>query len=284
MQLTTILVVIVGLERLVAKSYSSLQLRVMSALVLAPIAIAAVYFGELYFTVFMTVAGLAMIYEWCKTSFKNNGYLYGALIGVSLLVSIYLQSEKNLLTALYPLYISASIILVVGLFSKRDNEWLGGFLGPLYIGIPVLCFLQLRTLDPDGLGLTILLFAIVWATDTGAYFAGRRIGGPKIAVSISPNKTWAGLIGGMISAAIVAGVSTLYIDFSGFPVWLVALLGAAFAVLAQIGDFFESGWKRYFGIKDASNMIPGHGGVLDRLDGVLFVAPALYSMAMVVRM
>lgn len=255
---------------------SSLQTRIMSAIVLAPVAVAAVYFGDAVFAVFLAIATMAMTYEWCAASFKKNASSYMFLIGLWLLFAIYLGYDDNLTYAFVSVLICSVGIIALTWFRKEEREWKGAFFGPIYIGVPVLCLMAIRDTEDLGIMLTLSLFFIVWATDTGAYFAGRSIGGPKIAPSISPNKTWAGLIGGMICSgltAVLANQFLLHMDIS--PV-ILFVFGAVLAVLAQAGDFFESGWKRHFDIKDASNIIPGHGGVLDRLDGVLFVAPALY--------
>jgi phosphatidate cytidylyltransferase len=131
--------------------------------------------------------------------------------------------------------------------------------------------------DPQvGLAVTLWILALVWATDTGAYFAGRLIGGPKLAPAISPKKTWSGLLGGMIAAAVVgAAAAALRED------WAPATLAAAsviLAVIAQGGDLLESSIKRHFGVKDASGLIPGHGGLMDRVDGLLTVAIAVASV------
>jgi len=262
---------------------SSLQLRVISASVLAPIAVAAAFLGGVYFIAFLTIAPMVMCFEWFKTSFKHNKASYCLLTAVWILVGIYLNYEQQVASAFLALVICSAGILLLSLINGHEKEWIGAFLGPLYIGIPVLCLLNLREVEGNGLAFTALLFFVVWATDIGAYFSGKTIGGPKIAVRISPNKTWAGLIGGMICAAIVAILAVNYLEIAVPSDWLVAIVGALFAVLAQVGDFAESGWKRYFDIKDASGIIPGHGGVLDRLDGVLFVAPALYLIVIALR-
>jgi len=260
------------------KNMSSLQLRVLSASVLAPVAVGALYLGGIYFTLFMLIAATAMCFEWCKTSFSKNIPAFMALTGLLVLISIYLAYSDQSSSAFVVLLIGSICIFLLTWLRPNPVEWKGAFLGPLYIGVPVVSLLALRASENDGFALTVSLFFVVWATDTGAYFAGRSIGGPKIAPSISPNKTWAGLIGGMICAALVAILSTEYLMQADISVIIAGFAGALLAVLAQMGDFAESGWKRYFGIKDASNIIPGHGGVLDRLDGVLFVAPALYFM------
>jgi phosphatidate cytidylyltransferase len=119
-----------------------------------------------------------------------------------------------------------------------------------------------------GFALALWTLAIVWATDIGAYFAGRAIGGPKLAPVISPNKTWAGLFGGMVLAGVAGGAITFFGHLPVLTYWLAPLL----AIAAQLGDLAESGMKRRAGVKDSGHILPGHGGLLDRIDGMLPVA------------
>ena len=145
--------------------------------------------------------------------------------------------------------------------------------GFFYCLLPAVSLLWIREqAEFAGLGrgpdLLIWVFLVVWATDIGAYFAGRAIGGPKLAPSISPNKTIAGLVGGVISALILAGAWAAYIELPSSLLWLTAPM----AVAAQLGDLFESGLKRRAGVKDSGTWLPGHGGLLDRLDGLVPVA------------
>lgn len=145
--------------------------------------------------------------------------------------------------------------------------------GFLYCLAPAISLLWIRErAEYAGIGtgfdLLIWVFLVVWSTDIGAYFAGRAIGGPKLAPSVSPNKTIAGLVGGVISAAIVAGAWVYYVKLNASLLWLAVPL----AVAAQLGDLFESGLKRRAGIKDSGTWLPGHGGLLDRLDGLVPVA------------
>jgi phosphatidate cytidylyltransferase len=134
----------------------------------------------------------------------------------------------------------------------------------------------LRSIE-NGLNLTLLMLLMVWATDIGAYFAGRTIGGPKILPKISPKKTWAGLFGGMISSAITGLLFALFMDSES--TLLLAILGVAIAIVAQTGDFFESWVKRKFDVKDSGDIIPGHGGILDRIDGIMTAAPIMLIAA-----
>ncbi|MGL6043523.1 MAG: phosphatidate cytidylyltransferase, partial [Sandaracinobacteroides sp.] len=137
-------------------------------------------------------------------------------------------------------------------------------------GLPAVALIWLRN-QPDGFALVMWTMGIVWATDVFAYFAGRAIGGPKIWPAISPSKTWAGLFGGMVAAAIFSG---LFAWGAGWPVdpALQALLGAALAIVAQAGDFFESWLKRRAGVKDSGRFLAAHGGIMDRVDGLVPVA------------
>jgi phosphatidate cytidylyltransferase len=140
--------------------------------------------------------------------------------------------------------------------------------GFIYALLPALSLLWIRDRAPHGLELLLWIFIITWTTDIGAYFAGRAIGGPKLAPKISPNKTIAGLVGGMVSAALAGYAWAELTSLSAVLFWLAPLLSLA----AQAGDLFESWMKRKAGVKDSGNWLPGHGGALDRLDGLVVVA------------
>jgi len=146
--------------------------------------------------------------------------------------------------------------------------------GLVYVGIFVASLLYLRSVE-GGLGYMMLVLGIVWATDIAAYFAGSILKGPKIYPAISPNKTWSGLAGGMLAAGFVGVFSSAFIN--GAETVTMFVLGAFMAIVSQAGDFFESFVKRKFGVKDSGNIIPGHGGVLDRVDGLTTVVP-LFSL------
>jgi len=148
--------------------------------------------------------------------------------------------------------------------------------GVFYAGLPALAIIYMREID-NGILIVFWTLALVWATDIGAYFSGRAIGGPKLAPQYSPNKTWAGLIGGVILTTAVSFVLHLY---WGLPLYLV-LLSIPLAVLAQMGDLFESWLKRKAGAKDSGTIFPGHGGVMDRLDGLIPVAPVVALIMLV---
>lgn len=169
------------------------------------------------------------------------------------------------------LLIGAAFFVVI----VTQRPWLA--LGVVYAGLPVLALLAIRS-GADGLMLALWTMALVWMTDIGAYFAGRSIGGAKLMPAISPNKTWSGLIGGMTAAAIF-GVVMHYA--AGLPPRL-AIASPLLAVIAQAGDLFESWLKRRAGVKDSGTLLPGHGGVLDRIDGLVPVAPVAALLVVVV--
>ncbi|MGJ3258781.1 MAG: phosphatidate cytidylyltransferase [Rhodospirillales bacterium] len=151
-----------------------------------------------------------------------------------------------------------------------DVKWL--IAGALYIAIPSGALIWLRGEATPGMITIFWLFAVVWSADIAAYLSGRSIGGPKLAPSISPKKTWAGFVGGVTCATVVAGAFAVYWDE---PPLSLALWGAVVAIASQAGDLLESGVKRHFGVKDSSALIPGHGGVLDRVDALVAGAVAI---------
>ena len=240
--------------------------RVLSALVLAPVALGLVWLGGWYFTGLIVVAGVLMVPEWDRLcQGPGRGFhvlvLSAALIGVGMSVK-FGQWQIAAGVAL------TGVVLYMLLSDSSRRSW--SVLGAVYILIPMGALLWIR-LDPQwGLLTVVWMLLTVWATDTGAYFAGKSIGGPKMAPRFSPNKTWAGLFGGII-AAVVSSMVLGQIAGAGTPA-LLGLFGALAAVAGQVGDVFESAIKRHFGVKDSGTIIPGHGGLFDRLDSLLFVA------------
>jgi phosphatidate cytidylyltransferase len=182
--------------------------------------------------------------------------------------------------AVYAIFFSKSvfIFIAIALAILMTIEWLDivktakdqkkwRIIGFFYILIPIYAVIKIRLYDADVL---LWMFAVIWATDIFAFFAGRSFGGPKLAPSISPNKTWSGLAGGVIASMLIGFMSSFM--FQGGVLFFV-FISLFIALLEQASDLFESKIKRIFGVKDSGNIIPGHGGVLDRLDGMMFVAP-----------
>jgi len=244
----------------------SLILRIVSGTILAAVGLAAVWYGGWYFGVLAIVAGLLMAREWDRLTGGSgvNTQLAGqsaVIVGVAVLSAL-------------GAYVWALAVvgagLLISVFAAESNRPKWSPLGVVYISLPIVALVWLRAEPANGVLTVVWLLAVVWATDCGAYVAGRMIGGPKMAPRLSPNKTWSGLGGGMIAAGLT-GAAIAVSSNHGPPVWFL-LGGAAMAVVGQIGDVFESAIKRYAGVKDSGAIIPGHGGVLDRLDSLLFVA------------
>ncbi len=192
--------------------------------------------------------------------------------------------QKRILAALVmaPLFLSViysggaifdTVIILVSAIAYREylaltKTQLGKIAGLFYVGIPALCLIWLRE---QGIMPVLMVILAVWMTDCGAYIVGRKVGGPKLAPVISPNKTWSGLLGGVFAAALVVGALAARYQL---PYWGGYIgVGAVLAVVAQLGDLFESHMKRRAGVKDSGTIIPGHGGVLDRIDGLLTAVP-----------
>lgn len=183
--------------------------------------------------------------------------------------------------ALSALILSAGVVavLLAGLLRRNNPLWHAA--GVLYLGLPALAIVALRDFTPHGEWVVIGLFLIVWATDTGALVFGNVIGGPRLAPVLSPNKTWAGFIGGLAAAALVEAI---FILIMGGHVLAGAAFGASMAVVAHFGDLFESWAKRCFHVKDSGSMIPGHGGVLDRIDSTLATLVALAVLVLALKL
>lgn len=241
---------------------SDLGKRLVVAILLVALAFAALWFGGFVFWLLVAIGGLLMMAEWAALS--------GATLPQKRLSTYVIAVPLAILApvAAGPSFLALGLVVAATFFLGAVTRRPQLALGPLYVGLPVLGLLVLRD-HPQGFLLTLWAMALVWASDTGAYFAGRAIGGPKLAPAISPNKTWAGFFGGLVAAGIFAAI--LVVAF-GLPV-ILALFTPLLAILSQIGDLYESHLKRKAGVKDSGNLLPGHGGVLDRLDGLVAVAP-----------
>jgi len=178
----------------------------------------------------------------------------------------------------FAIFVALAAVMIFYEWRRLVARWGFGWkvAGFIYALVPALALLWIRDRAPHGLELLLWVFIVTWATDIGAFFAGRGIGGPKLAPSISPNKTVAGLIGGMISAGLAGYAWAELTRLSAALFWLAPLFAAA----AQAGDLFESGLKRKAGVKDSGSWLPGHGGALDRLDGLVVVATLTVAVQM----
>ena len=256
--------------------------RVLSSIVLIPLALGALYFGGWFFLAVILIAGLAMIFEWASmidgvsnveagTAFGQTGAAFYPLAGVAL-VALVLAGLELYGFALLTACIGGAIAFLAAKTMAGRRIWAG--FGALYLIIPCVALIWIRNELDYGRILTLLLFVAVWSTDIGAFFIGRFVGGPKLNPAISPKKTWAGTIGGVVSGALSFTILGMIFLKTGTPPGF-ALAGGGLAIASVIGDIVESAMKRGFGVKDSGNLIPGHGGVLDRLDGMIFATIAL---------
>lgn len=239
--------------------YKDLLPRVVVGVLLIAIALFGGWRGGLLFNFLIGLAALLMFREWARMHDVRRSMRLGGYVGLG--AAMVLGNEYLILLAF------GAVALTAAIYAVRKPS---AAIGILYAGVPAIALVWLRTQE-EGFGLLIWTLAIVWGTDIGAYFAGRTIGGPKLAPKISPSKTWAGLFGGMATAALIAALLT-FVFLLPFSLPVSAALGAGLAVAAQAGDFYESSVKRKAGVKDSGNLLPGHGGVMDRLDGLVPVS------------
>lgn len=277
--------------------------RVISAGVLVPFALVLLFSNAVVFQVFIAILVFVMSWEWsCVTSpaslpsakqnITRSRRLWGQIwtskfsfaqplanFSYFTIFIFYLTDNVS-----WVIWAAASIIWAIfslfwAYYSRSTTDHIHykpfwGIIGPIYIIGPSMILADLALLSENivsgSLGFCLWLFIVVWATDTGAYLFGKSIGGIKLAPAISPNKTWAGLCGGVLCAMILGTASQhYYFNFPNIPLWHFLWVSMVLAVFAQMGDLWESYVKRLFDVKDMSQLIPGHGGVLDRLDGLL---------------
>ena len=287
--------------------------RSLTALAGIPVLVGAVWLGAPWLTVLVLVAGVAAIWEFYRMTPPTIGSL-PIFLGVAWVVALVLGAQAasgldNFLIISGGIIAAgsfASLLWFIAFFKAGENLEIGGYLagfgylmaGPVYVGFLLAHALMLREIGGSGiigleidevaegladLGRNWLLFAIlvIFATDTGAYLVGRAVGSHPMAPSISPNKTWEGSLGGFASAVAAALVLGLVIGL-GIAAWQQAVIGGVVGVVTQWGDLLESKLKRIADVKDASSIIPGHGGLLDRLDSMLFALPSVYYLLVTV--
>lgn len=244
-------------------------MRAASAVVLAPAAVLATWAGGVWFLGLMLVACALLAAEWAMMSAPNAWRPVAAAVAAALFAAV--------IAAHFSLMSVAFVLLVIGaavagaLARLWGQEGVDGAYGVLYLGWPAVLLIWLRDMDSTtGLYWTVLVFAVAWAADILAYLVGSMVGGPKLWPRFSPNKTWSGFIGGLIAGMIAGGVMAAWLDMGALTGFWGALLGLAAALATMAGDLWESALKRRFGVKDAGNLIPGHGGLMDRVDGLMF--------------
>jgi phosphatidate cytidylyltransferase len=247
----------------------------MSSLVLVPVAIAAAYFGGLIFLAFWAVAALGILWEWDTLVCGSDRYrvlLIGAvtLVGAGLLLAFDWSSTALAL-------IIFGVCVVASVASEGRRAWCSA--GLVYAAALLIAPVLLRNDTAFGFAAIVFLFVVVWLTDIVAYFVGRAVGGPKLMVWVSPNKTWSGAIGGTL-AGVIGGVVVARLFGLSAPV-AIAVVALGLSVISQAGDLLESAIKRQFSAKDASSLIPGHGGLMDRLDGFVTAVVAALAIGLI---
>lgn len=256
---------------------SNLQTRIISAIVLAIAVVAITWAGGLLFRVLVAAIVLAIFFEWTRMARPQGGAAWrdGGLGVVPDALALVLAAGLVFLTQAMPLFALATILVValavVARLRTCGNWELGGL---AYAALSGLSLALLREDGTAGLHAIIFLFAVVWATDILAYFVGRAVGGPKLAPAISPGKTRSGALGGT-AGGVVAGIAVALSVGSGH-VLLLGMVALVLSVVSQAGDLFKSWVKRQHGKKNSGTIIPGHGGVMDRVDGLVAAAFALY--------
>jgi len=241
-------------------------MRLAVALVLAPLSIAIAYAGGWLWAVLVALVVVGLYIEWLTIVGARTVAV--VLAGTAALaIAVYFVASGR--TGLALLCLGVGLAIVV-LLSPERRLWAGG--GFAYAALAGLTSVLVRFDDTYGFAALIFVLLVVWATDTGGYFAGRGLGGPKLWPKVSPKKTWAGAVGGFVASLVVAIGFAVFVPVRTVP---LLVLGASLSMVAQLGDLFESAVKRHFGVKDSSRIIPGHGGLLDRLDG--FVAAIILA-------
>ncbi|CAN5176226.1 phosphatidate cytidylyltransferase [soil metagenome] len=242
-------------------------MRVAAALVLAPVTVVIAWIGGWLWIGLVTAAAALLYAEWLTiVGVSRTRFILAGGIAALVIAGLFLMSGR----ADFAIAVLAAGTALVAILSTQQRSWVTG--GIVYAAVAMIAAILVRQDAGTGFLALIFVLLVVWVTDIGGYFAGRGIGGPKLWPRVSPKKTWAGAIGGLVLSLVVAVAFAL----SGFGRMLpLLLLGTLLSVVSQLGDLFESAIKRQFGVKDSSHIIPGHGGLMDRLDG--FVAAIVFA-------
>ncbi len=254
--------------------WSNLGLRVASAVVLVPAAIAAAWFGGWPYLVLIAVGVALLAIEWGGMSAPVAPTRVAAAVAAAVLIAVFVGYRGDFIWAWGAILVTAAGAAVIARgVAERPAD---AAYGVLYIAPAALCLVWLRSTN-QGHWWTLMLFAATWAADIGAFAVGSTLKGPKLWPRFSPNKTWSGFVGGLAAAT---GVGALMATQSAFElnVWAAAGIGLAVGLATMAGDLWESALKRRFGVKDSGDLIPGHGGLLDRVDGLMFAVVVMAAL------
>jgi phosphatidate cytidylyltransferase len=252
--------------------------RPLFGLALAAVAIIVLFSHPYLFAALVVAISIAAAWEWHRIVSKGRVHRAETAVNavtVALAVTVLLGTRQTWIALIV---LAPGAVVAWWLAASRHAHPVWHAAGILYLGLPALALTALRAFEPRGAMVIVGMFLIVWATDTGALIFGNLIGGPRMAPVLSPSKTWAGTIGGSLTAAAIFAA---FIWFMGGSAGEAALFGFVFSIAAHAGDLFESFVKRSFGIKDSGSLIPGHGGVLDRMDSTLAASAVMALLVFV---
>ncbi len=260
--------------------WRDLGIRTLSSAILVPAVLLDVWLGDIWFHLLVALLAVMMAHEWSNIVHDRNSAQF-ALHGAGALCGAFLTVALDWPATLLVLAVISFVSIALAVLQKR-KMCLWVLVGVPYVGLPAMAFVILRGQTHAGMLTIMWLFAVVWAADICAYFAGRLIGGAKLAPRVSPKKTWAGLWGAVVGG-LVAGLGMGYWAGSA-NVLVLPVLGAVLAIVEQLGDLFESALKRHYGVKDSGRLIPGHGGILDRVDGLVAATVCLAAIVLAARL
>jgi len=248
--------------------------RIASGAALAVVVLGALWAGGLPFAIAVGLVGVVVAWEWGRIVRSAGIDAIMIIQGVAVAAGVLLAARGLAGLGLIAVLVAAIISALLA-FGERGHM---AALGALYAGLPTVALVWLHRSDAAGFVAVLFIFLTVWAADTGAYFAGRLIGGPKLMPSVSPNKTWSGFAGAIVAGGLVG--LAFSIARAELSAGHMALAGLLLAAVSQGGDLLESALKREYGVKDASALIPGHGGFMDRIDGLVtaVIAAAIYAI------
>ena len=264
------------------KQPNTFKKRVITALLMLPVVIGALWFGYPYVDILTLLVGVLLSWEWANMVPSRKPLVYFGAYTLALAVSIFVYNTHAIVLTI----IFATLFAYLKSLKEKESFLLTWGVPYISIGVGSMMWMyhDIFTYAPYNFYMTLWFLLMVWSMDVGAYIVGTNVKGPKLAPSISPNKTWSGLIGGMLLAIAVSEVffhilaSYRLIRIDGHTELIFAVLAGLVAGVSQIGDLIESAIKRHLGLKDSSNLIPGHGGVFDRIDGLIFAAPLVYFL------
>lgn len=254
--------------------WTNLGLRIASAAVLIPAALAAAWFGGWSYLVLIAIAVALLSIEWGGMSAPGAPTRVAAAVAAGVLVAVFVgyRGHYEWAWGSIALMAAAAALIARGVAQRPADA----AFGVLYIAPAALCLVWLRSTH-QGEWWTLMLFAATWAADIGAFAVGSALKGPKLWPRFSPNKTWSGFAGGLL-AAMVAGTLMASLPYFALNIYAAAGIGLAVGLATMAGDLLESALKRRFGVKDSGDLIPGHGGLLDRVDGLMFAVVVMAAL------